>query len=496
MLPTASEPVPAVTIVGRATFYSANAGDSAGAIVAGDFNGDGIKDLLLAAAASDGPEGARPDAGQAYLFLGPFDPGEERDAAQGRFDAVVHGADAGDQLGRAVAAGDFNGDGIDDIFLAAPFADGPQDSRPKAGEVYIVLGSRRLGDTVREMDIARDQQDATIFGADADDLLGFALQAADVNGDSRADLIIGAFWADGPANDRPNAGEAYVVYGGEPRQADLAAGQQDVTVYGAEAEDRLGETVGAGDVDGDGQADLILTAAFADGPNNSRPEAGETYIVFAPPQPMVDIADGQQDVTVLGIDPGDQVGHSSAAADVNGDGLADILLGVVSADGPANQSDLAGEAYLLDGSDRPPSVIDMAADPPLALIYGAEPGDRLGRSAAMGDVNGDGLSDLLIAAPNAAAQQGAKPRAGAVYVFYGRRHRQAQVQTTADADLTLAGLDAEDILAHEAFGTPPLLAADMDGDGLAEILVAAPRTDGPENNREDAGEAYIIFLSR
>ena len=493
-LASSPSPVPNASPGGRVTFYGTDAGDSAGAIAAGDFNGDTVPDIVLAAARADGPANTRPDAGEAYVFLGPFTPNEARDPAAGQHDLVIYGAHAGDQLGQALATGDFNGDGVDDIALGAPLADGPDLKRPDSGQVYLLYGSTYLGSQIREVDLAEDGHDATVFGADAEDLTGSALHAADVNGDGPADLIIGALRADGPDNDRPNAGEVYLVYGGSDRRRfDLALGQQDASVYGVEAGDRLGKAVGAGDVNGDGRADLILAASFASGPNNDRDRAGETYVVMGPPAPVVDAARREQEVTILGIDPGDQIGHSIASGDVNGDGFADLLLGAVSADGPDNGADLAGEAYLVLGGERLPDIVDTAAAGVAALIYGAAAKDRLGRSATTGDVNGDGLSDLLISAPDVGTRDGSKVRAGAVYVFYGRP-RGPYPGSTAQADITLEGLDAGDIFGHEAFGMPPLTTADINGDGLADILAAAPTADGPHNERLDAGEAYIIYM--
>ena len=486
--PTSPLPVPTASPSSWVTLYGAEASDSAGAIAAGDYNGDTVPDVVLAAGNADGPANARPDAGEAYVFLGPFTPGEARDPAADQHDLVIYGAHAGDHLGRALAAGDFNGDGVGDIALGAPFADGPDPDRPDSGQVYLFFGSSQWGTQVREVDPAQDDQDATVFGADAEDLAGSNLHTADVNGDHSDDLIIGAFSADGPDNDRPDAGEAYLIYGGSDRRRfDLALGQEDGIVYGAEAGDLLGEGVGAADVNGDGCADLILAATFASGPDNGRDRAGETYVFLCPHAPVLDAAQGEQEVTVLGRDPGDQIGHSIAAGDLNGDGFVDLVLGALSADGPENRSDLAGEAYLILGGERLADVIDTTADGADALIYGAAAVDRLGRSATMGDVNGDGLSDAIISAPNASA------RAGAVYVIYGRPEGPYP-GTVAEADITLQGLDADDIFAHEAFGRPPLAAADMDGDGLADILVAAPTADGPGNERLDSGEAYIISM--
>ncbi len=494
--PATPTSAPPVTPGERVTFYAADPGDGVGAIEAGDFNGDTVPDIVISASKADGPQNARLDAGEAYVFLGPFTADEQRDIGAGQHDLVVYGARAGDQLGHAIAVGDFNGDGIDDIALGAPFSDGPDLDRADAGQIYILLGSRVLGSRGQEVDLATDGAEMTVLGADAGDRAGFTLHAAEINGDGRADLIIGAFLADGPGNQRPDAGEVYVLYGGGGREvADLARGQQDVTVYGAKADDRLGEAVGAGDVNGDGLGDLILAATFADGPDSSRDRAGETYVILAPPEQQVDAASGGQDLTIFGIDAGDQIGHSIASGDANGDGFDDILLGAVSADGLNNGADLAGEAYLIPSSDSPPQAIDVSVEGAAAVIYGASAKARLGRSAAMGDVNGDGLSDLLIAAPDVPVDDGSDVRAGAIYVFYGRQ-AGPYPSDSAQADIILQGLSGGDILGHEAFGTPSLAAADINGDGLADVLVSAPQADGPEEGRTDAGEAYIIFTEK
>lgn len=480
---------PALTESSRVTFYAADPGDRAGTIVTGDFNGDSAPDLLFAAAAAAGPQNTRPEAGEAYIFLGPFSPGTRLDASLLEYDVIIYGARAGDQLGRAAAAADFNGDGIDDIAIAAPFAT-PDGARPGAGVVNFLFGSSALGRDVRRIDLRSAPAGSMVLGADTGDSAGFNLFADDLNGDSADDLIIGAFLADGPDNAREDAGEVYVIRGGSiPSRLDLAAGAQDTTIYGAVAGDRLGEFVATGDIDGDGRGDLIASAPFAAGSRDDREAAGEAYIILSPPPKRLDLAHEPADVTVVGVDAGDQIGHSLASGDVNGDGFDDLWLGSVSADGPDNEADLAGEAHLVLGAETPPKRADTAAGEAAALIYGAMAKARLGRSASAADLNGDGLADLIIAAPNVDA------RRGAIHLIYGRRS-SSYPQTTAKADLTLVGLDPGDFLGHEALGTPPLGTADVDGDGHRELLAGAPLGDGPNNDRPDAGEAYIIFLRR
>ena len=484
----------AEAVSGWATLYGAEAADLTSALAAGDFNGDGTLDLLVAAGFADGPANSRPDAGEAYLFLGPFNPGEQRDAAADQ-DATIYGADAGDGLGRAVASGDLNGDGIDDIVLGAPFADGPENARTDAGETYVILGSQELGDTITELDLAQGVADLTISGADVEDLAGFTLLTAELNGDDVDDLVIGAFWADGPDDNRPRAGEAYLLLGGAELDGniDLASGGYDTVVYGAEADDRLAEAIAAGDVNGDGRTDLIIAAPFASGPDNSRDAAGETYVMLAPLPATIDIAAGEQDVTILGVDPGDQLGHDIASGDTDGDGNDDILLVAVSSNGYANESELAGEGALILGGELP-AIVDVAQGAAALLVYGADAGDRFGRSATMGDVNGDGLADLLPAAPGGDGFRGRLNNAGEVYIFHGPGPRGELRLSQTAPDATIEGLNTGDILATEVYGKPSILVADMDGDGRGEVIASSPQNSGPDGSRSQAGAAFIFFL--
>ena len=499
--PTESSPVRGKDLIaGRATFYGSQGDDAAAAIMAGDFNGDGAQDVVLGAALADGPDDARPDGGEAYLFLGPFRPGDQRDAGEGQQEMTVYGATADDQLARAMAAGDANGDGIDDLILGAPFGDGPAEDRTDAGEVYVLLGSPALGRDSHEIDLSMETAGATIYGAGKEDLAGFALAVADVSGDGTGDVIVGAFWADGPDDSRSRGGEVYAFFGSKSLGGalDLRRVRPDVIVYGANGDDRLGEAVSVGDVNGDGIQDLVLPAPFAAGLQNQAEVAGQTYAILGPPPAEIDIARGEQDLTVYGTDTGDQLGHSLGSGDVDGDGFGDILLAAVSSDGLANEAPLAGEAALALGrdleTDAQGAVVDTAAGDAASVIYAGSAGDRLGRSAAVGDVSGDGLADMLIAAPGGDGIKERRTNAGEVYVVFGAPSPARVIELgLGEADVVIEGLDADDTLGSEAFGKPVLLVMDMDGDGRGDLLVGAPQGDGPDNGRANAGEAYILF---
>src|SRR5688572_29691178 len=196
----------------------------------------------------------------------------------------------------------------------------------------------------------------TLIGADANDQSGYSVSSAgDVNGDGFADVIVGAPSAQS-AGGALFEGESYVVFGkaswAGPPSLDLATldGTNGFRLIGIDARDGSGRSVSsAGDVNGDGFADLIIGTPFATRAGGVYSE-GESYVVFGKASwagvPSLDLAtlDGTNGFRLTGIDLGDRSGRSvSSAGDVNGDGFADLVVGA-----PGAES-FAGESYVVFG---------------------------------------------------------------------------------------------------------------------------------------------------
>jgi len=335
-----------------------------------------------------------------------------------------------------------------------------------------------------------------INGIDAFDYSGFSVSGAgDVNGDGLADVITGARLGS-PGDKNAYAGESYVVFGKAETTpvelADIAATGAGFVINGIDLSDYSGRSVsGAGDVNGDGLADVIVGANNAD--PNGNTAAGESYVVFGKADTtaveLSDVVAAIGGFVINGIDPDDQSGYSvSGAGDVNGDGLADVIVGAWGAD-PAGHNK-AGESYVVFGKADTTAVqlSDVAAGRGGFVIIGIDTYDYSGFSVSgAGDVNGDGLADVIVGARF--ANPGGRHYAGESYVVFGKADTTA-VELSAIAagkgGFVINGIDPLDFSGRSVSD-----AGDVNGDGLADVVIGARGAD-PAGNLF-AGESYVVF---
>jgi len=430
-------------------------------------------------------------------------------------DYTAYGITDGDLAAFGVLLADLNGDGFDDRVIVARSGDGPSDLGPgDSGEVYILFG----GYAVPQFeDLSVDAPDVTIYTVDNGDFPREAV-AADLNDDGIDDLIFAASFADGPANGRSTAGEVYVLYGREVWPAvlslanpDPAATSADVTIFGAAIDDQLGRSLAVGDVNGDLIADLVVGATRVDRGSGGtfRADVGAAYVFFGGAlEPIYDLALGGSapapDVKITGRDESDSYGTSLAVGDVNGDTIADIVIGALGGDGPSNARAEAGEAAVVFGDVALDPDIDLDAPSGAdILIYGASNADNCGQSVAVGDFTGDGFGDVAVGC-NLADGPPALFRAGAgeVALIYGGATPLATYDLATTASLIVYGAQEGDNLGAElGIESVDGLTEYFDGamfvmEATPDLVIAAPGGDGPDffsSDRPGAGEVYVLL---
>jgi hypothetical protein len=412
---------------------------------AGDVNGDGFSDVIVSECYYDG---AATDMGKVFVFLG---------SATGLTTSAAWQVEGSGQtntyFGVVSGAGDVNGDGFSDVIVGEGSYDG---ATADMGKAYVFLGSATGLTTSAPWQMVGASQATAYFGYSVSG-------AGDVNGDGFSDVIVSEAYYDGPA---VNTGKVYVFLGSATGLTTSAAWQKE----GAnQLNGYFGWLVsGAGDVNGDGFSDVIVTEPLYDG---AAADMGKAYVFLGSATGLTTSASWQvvgasQASGWFGI-------NASGAGDVNGDGYSDVIVGEHLYDGAAVDM---GKAYVFLGS--PTGLTTSAA---WQMMGASQAGAVFGNIlSAAGDVNGDGFSDVIV---GEILYDGAAADMGKAYVFLGG----VQGMITS-APWQVLGAPQSD----GYFGTSVSGAGDVNGDGFSDVIVGELYYDGAELNM---GKAYVFLGS-
>jgi len=416
-------------------------GQKGASLAKGDFDGDGIEDIAMGS-----PFASTDDKkwnGVVDMYL-----------EKGNKKLSFSGKNSGDQLGSKLVFGDFNNDGNDDIAIGAYNA---YKSNDRPGEVYIYYGhgdwnsqADNLLDT-QTLNITYVKPDLTLSGYETNDSFGLDVYSADINNDVIDDLIIGIPFASTPSYS--NSGKVNVYYGhkrGLKKEISL-------TIRGNESGERFGSSIASGDIDGDGQENLIVGAYYG-GVDNTR-QIGKVYIYddFSPNDYVI----RNYQHVLKGKNEKEWFGFDVDTGKFNDDDIDDIAISSFPYSGNSEDSKVS----LFFGTEE-----EMKGSPD-EIFTNFESESMQGASVMMEDFDMDGKDDVVVGAPGVGDKTQSTP--GNINIYYANGKKSL-----------IVGKDTDDW-----FGSS-ILTIDFDQDGYKDLVIGARYADGEKSMNN--GEVYVI----
>jgi hypothetical protein len=471
-------------------------------IARGDFNGDGIADLAIGAPGEDLPDlskGTVTDAGVVHVIYGSAASGLVASATgvpttqllrqpQVALTFGAEVAEAGDQFGSSLAAGDFDGNGFSDLAVGAP-KDGASGTTAR-GRVQVFRGSSTglattASATFGPLLFSEFPNPESSTGATS-------LTWGDFNGDSFGDLAVGSY-ATEFARITPTYSRVTVLYGSKSGLTTSGSQQFVGSNFVAEATDELPKVLSAGDFNADGRFDLVIGSPRSN--LGSITAAGVVTVVYGSPTGLTET--GRQvwhanlDNVPTVASQADFFGAAVATGTLNGDSFADLAIGIPNE--TVGTSGTAGAVVVLYGSGtglQAPATGNVAqlwTQASSAAFGPVEAGDKFGSALAAGDFDGNGVKDLAIGVPGEDLTGGTN--AGIVNVIYGASGGLSVTQGTSPIAIAQSSF-GEPVETGDQFGAT-LSAWNFGRSTQADLAVGTPLED--IGTLVDAGAMFVIY---
>ena len=375
-------------------------------LASGDLNDDGYPDLVVGAPQQyDGMN----NCGAFQIFWG----GTRSYMEQENYKRVL--GYSVEKVGYAVTVGDFDGDGIQDLAVSSPGTMASQSlSRYHAGNVFIFFGP--ISSTSGRIGMA----DVKITGSIPNELIGQTLASGDVDGDGTDDLVIGAPRSD--LGSIPDQGLVYVMKGRSTWDASYDLLSDDsIRIFGPWQYDQVGRSLGIGDLDNDGKAELAIGSPNGDGYQRTTQQGGNTYLLFG--EYLASMIDGGNislktdwNLSIFGEMRLERLGSALAIGDLDGDGSNDLGIGAKGFKDQLSGATTGGTLVLYSKLIKDGAMLNSSS---LPVLSSKGDGDLSGSSISIGNLTGNEKMDLLMGSP-AHDPYGDGRRPGGAFLWEGK----------------------------------------------------------------------------